>query len=126
MFNQAIGVKEVTDLNQFIRKHMLESANMVSFIETQIKPHYVQLNACWEAIKRAEAQLILLKPLAQNYRKMTAAQEVKREVGSPSGGLCQPITAKSIWNCDSPTTRNLEGKITDKQKDRVGLNRRTD
>ena len=39
VFNQAIGVKEVTDLNQFIRKHMLESANMVSFIETQIKPH---------------------------------------------------------------------------------------
>lgn len=80
VFNQAIGVKEVTDLNQFIRKHMLESANMVEFIDTQIKPHYVQLNACWEAIKKAEAQLELLKPLADNYRKMTAAQEAKEKL----------------------------------------------
>lgn len=80
VFNQAIGVKEVTDLNQFIRKHMLESANMVGFVETQIKPHYTQLNACWEAIKRAEAQLVLLKPLVQNFRKMTAALEVKEKL----------------------------------------------
>lgn len=77
VFNQAIGVKEVTDLNRFVRLHMLEPSNMVTFIETQIKPHYTQLNACWEAIKKAENQLIVLKPLAQNYRKMTAAQKVK-------------------------------------------------
>jgi uncharacterized protein YPO0396 len=87
VFNQAIGVKEVTDLNQFIRKHMLESANMMGFINDQIKPHYVQLNACWEAIKRAEAQLLILKPLADNYRKMTAAQEIKERLDTLHGQL---------------------------------------
>jgi uncharacterized protein YPO0396 len=87
VFNQSIGVKEVTDLNQFVRKHMLESANMVNFIETQIKPHYTQLNACWEAIKKAENQLIILKPLAQNYRKMTTAQKVKEVLESLKNSL---------------------------------------
>jgi uncharacterized protein YPO0396 len=120
VFNQAIGVKEVTDLNQFIRKHMLESANMVSFIETQIKPHYVQLNACWEAIKRAEAQLILLKPLAQNYRKMTVAQEVKEKLEALRGALPTYYGQKHL-ELRFAYHEELEGNITDKQKDRDGL-----
>lgn len=80
VFNQAIGVKEVTDLNTFIRKHMLESANMIDFINAQIRPHYAQLNACWAAIQKAEAQLELLKPLAANHAKMVAAQEARERL----------------------------------------------
>lgn len=74
VFNQVIGVKEVNDLNQFIRKHMLEPTDTHQYIETHIKPHYVQLNACWEAIQRAEEQLQILNPIAERYVKWEEAK----------------------------------------------------
>jgi uncharacterized protein YPO0396 len=120
VFNQAIGVKEVTDLNQFIRKHMLESANMVAFIETQIKPHYAQLNACWEAIKRAEAQLVVLKPLALNYRKMTVAQEAKEKFENLRTTLPAYYGQKHL-ELRYAFHEEVEKDLSDKEKDRDGL-----
>ena len=78
VFNQAIGVKEVTDLNQFIQKHMLEPSRALEFIDSHLKPHYQQLSACWEAIKRAEAQLEKLGPIAENHQKIVEAERSKQ------------------------------------------------
>lgn len=120
VFNQSIGVKEVTDLNQFVRKHMLESANMIDFIETQIKPHYTQLNACWEAIKKAENQLIILKPLALNYRKMTAAQKVKEAFEALKGSLPGYYNQKHL-ELRFALQEELEELINRHQKERDNL-----
>ena len=63
VFNQIIGVKEVAELNTFIRRHLLEASDTPRFISEHLRPHFTQLSACWEAIQRAEAQLQLLKPI---------------------------------------------------------------
>ena len=80
VFNQAIGVKEVTDLNLFIRKHMLGPSDAVEFLDTKLIPHYRELNRCWEAIQRAEAQLKRLKPIAENYGKIVEAETLKKRL----------------------------------------------
>jgi uncharacterized protein YPO0396 len=79
VFNQAIGVKEVKDLNLFVRNHMLEPTNIHEFIGTHLKPHYKELSACYTAIQRAENQINLLQPLVTNYSQLTIARETKAE-----------------------------------------------
>ena len=54
VFNQAIGVKEIGDINQFIRRNMLEDSDATEFIHKQLRPHFDQLDACWKAIETAE------------------------------------------------------------------------
>ena len=80
VFNQAIGVKEVTDLNLFIRKHMLGPSDAVDFLDTKLIPHYRELNRCWEAIQKAEAQLKRLKPIVALYDKIVEADTTKRRL----------------------------------------------
>jgi len=80
VFNQAIGVKEVTDLNLFIRKHMLAPSDAVDFLEAKLIPHYQELNRCWEAIQKAEAQLKRLKPIATLYEKIVEAEVSKKRL----------------------------------------------
>jgi len=120
VFNQAIGVKEVTDLNRFVRLHMLEDSNMVDFINTQIKPHYTQLNACWEAIKKAENQLIVLKPLAQNYRKMTDTQKLKESLDELKGALPGYYAQKQL-ELRFAFHEALEEKINQQEAERTVL-----
>lgn len=80
VFNQAIGVKEVTDLNLFIRKHMLAPSDAVDFLETKLIPHYNELNRCWETIQKAEAQLKRLIPIAAHYQKIVDAETAKKRL----------------------------------------------
>ena len=77
VFNQAIGVKEVGDLNKFIRQHMLEGNDAVEFIRGTIRPHYVELDACDKAIKTAEKQIEMLTPIAEAHARI-----LRRRCGS--------------------------------------------
>ena len=45
VFNQAIGVKEVSDINPFVRRHMLEGSDAVEFIHKSLRPHFHELDA---------------------------------------------------------------------------------
>ncbi|MDT4967397.1 MAG: hypothetical protein QOJ64_2134 [Acidobacteriota bacterium] len=73
VFNHAIGVKEVRDINQFIRDHMLEPSDALEFINETLRPHYKTLQDCWDAIQKAEAQIKLLKPIAGFHEEIEAA-----------------------------------------------------
>ncbi len=73
VFNQAIGVKEVLDINQFIRRHMLEGSDVMDFIHNRLRPHYSELDACWRAIERAQKQLDSLAPIADCHRRIQEA-----------------------------------------------------
>jgi uncharacterized protein YPO0396 len=80
VFNQAIGVKEVIDINLFIRRHMLEGSDAVEFIHDRLRPHYNELDACWRAIERAEKQLESLKPIAECHRRIEEASMRRLEL----------------------------------------------
>src|SRR5262249_13741710 len=80
VFNQAIGVKEVLDINQFIRRHMLEGSDVLEFIHNRLRPHYSELDACWRAIERAQKQLDALAPIADCHRRIEEAAARRREL----------------------------------------------
>ena len=80
VFNQAIGVKEVGDLNKFIRQHMLEGNNAVEFIRGTLRPHYVELAGCHQAIKTAEDQIVLLTPIAVAHARIEQAKSERDEL----------------------------------------------
>jgi uncharacterized protein YPO0396 len=66
VFNRAIGMKEVGDIDSFVRQFMLPSADTFAFIRDTLQPHYRTLLDCWTAIDRAERQILLLRPVFEN------------------------------------------------------------
>jgi uncharacterized protein YPO0396 len=80
VFNQAIGVKEVLDINHFIRRHMLEGSDSVEFIHNRLRPHYYELDACWRAIEKAQKQLDALAPIADCHRRIEEATARRKQL----------------------------------------------
>ncbi len=80
VFNQAIGVKEVTDVNQFVRRHMLEQSDAPEFIRDTLQPHFKTLDECRQAIEKAKKQLSQLEPIVGYHVKIEEALRKKREL----------------------------------------------
>lgn len=71
VFNRAMGMKEVSDIDAFVRQFMLPSAETFAFIRDTVQPHYRTLLDCWAAIERAERQITLLRPVAEYASRIT-------------------------------------------------------
>ena len=65
VFNRAIGMKEVGDIDAFVRQFMLPAADTYTFIRETVLPHYRTLLDCWTAITRAEREIALLAPIRE-------------------------------------------------------------
>ncbi|HEV2133944.1 MAG TPA: SbcC/MukB-like Walker B domain-containing protein [Terracidiphilus sp.] len=79
VFNRAIGMKEVGDIDAFVRQFLLPSADTFSFIRDTLQPHYKTLMDCWTAIDRAERQLNALRPVSENADRVAAAESKIKE-----------------------------------------------
>jgi uncharacterized protein YPO0396 len=75
VFNRAIGMKEVTDIDAFVRQFMLPSADTFGFIRDTVQPHYRTLLDCWGAIQKAERQVTLLRPVAERAARMDEGEQ---------------------------------------------------
>lgn len=75
VFNRAIGMKEVGDIDAFVRQFMLPSADTFTFIRDTVQPHYRTLLDCWAAIERAERQVALLTPVAERATRIGEGEE---------------------------------------------------
>lgn len=77
LFNQTVSIKDVGDVNHFVREHMLEKPDTSTAIEG-IRKHYGDLNKCYEAILRIKEQLKILDPLvelAKTYKENVAVAQ---------------------------------------------------
>jgi len=74
VFNRAIGMKEVGDIDAFVRQFLLPSADTFTFIRDTVQPHYRTLIDCWTAIDRAERQLSALQPVSENAQRIAGAE----------------------------------------------------
>jgi len=74
VFNRAIGMKEVTDIDAFVRQFMLPSADTFGFIRDTVQPHYRTLLDCWSAIDCAERQIALLRPVAEHAERIISSE----------------------------------------------------
>lgn len=73
LFNQTVTIKEIGELNDFVRQHMLEKTDAQQKI-VQLHEHYENLMLAYQAMQKAEQQLALLRPLAEEARKYEASQ----------------------------------------------------
>ena len=73
LFNQTVTIKEIGQLNDFVRQHMLEKTDVQAKID-RLQEHYENLMLAYQAMQKAERQLSLLRPLAEEARKFEAAQ----------------------------------------------------
>jgi uncharacterized protein YPO0396 len=92
VFNRAIGMKEVSDIDAFVGQFMLPSAETFTFIRDTLQPHYRTLLDCWAAIERAERQITLLRPVAE-YASRLQDGEARIEALKHLQQLVQPYYA---------------------------------
>lgn len=92
VFNRAIGMKEVGDIDAFVRQYMLPPADTFSFIRDTVQPHYRALMDCWTAMDRAEKQIALLRPV-KDYAERIAASESRIEQWKSLQELLEPYVA---------------------------------
>lgn len=62
LFNQTVSIKEIGELNDFVRGHMLEKINVEEQIEDIIK-YYKDLTFSHESMQKAKKQVEILRPL---------------------------------------------------------------
>lgn len=76
LFNQTVAIKEVGNLNDFVRAHMLEKTDAQERIK-QLQQHYDNLTRAHDAIVKAQQQLTKLKPLVAEAAQF---KELKRQI----------------------------------------------
>jgi uncharacterized protein YPO0396 len=97
VFNQAIGVKEIADIDSFVRKHMLEPSEAFRFIDDHLKPHYKHLDACYQAIQKAKDQIDREKKLAiQELRSSVADLAVEAAARIVQSSLTPDVQRKLV------------------------------
>ncbi len=62
LFHQTVSMKSVTDLNDFVRSHMLEPYDATTWID-KLVGHFEDLNRAHEAVLKARVQVDQLAPL---------------------------------------------------------------
>jgi uncharacterized protein YPO0396 len=92
VFNRAIGMKEVSDIDAFVRQFMLPSAETFAFIRDTVQPHYRTLLDCWAAIDCAERQVALLRPVAECTGRL-GESEARIEAWRQSQQITEPYYA---------------------------------
>lgn len=80
IFNQAIGIKEVTSVNDFLRKHLLTRGDALDRIKEKIIPSFSNLEQCWESIQRDKTQIELLDPVVTAHHDAETASNRKLEI----------------------------------------------
>lgn len=80
IFNQAIGVKEVSDVSIFLRRNLLAPGSAPDFIKERVIPRFIDLESCWNDIERAENQIELLGPIARAHIEASEWEAKRAEV----------------------------------------------
>jgi len=86
LFNQTVSLKEIGELNEFVREHMLDKINVEEEIQ-KLNKHYENLTFSHEKMQKAKKQVEILRPLiadSDQYknvkRNLDELQEVLRVV----------------------------------------------
>lgn len=86
LFNQAISMKEVGNLTDFVRDHMLEPTGVAERIESLIS-HFDDLDGAHESIKKAAHQISLLQPLSGFMGDYRSNMERSEFLGRQKGAV---------------------------------------
>lgn len=90
LFNQIVGIKVLDNLDDFIRRHMLEPRNTEEQFQ-DLKKHLSTLLEAQLTIEKTEAQIRLLQNLNDHYQKFSAAEQNRINHN-------QTLDLLKIWN----------------------------
>jgi uncharacterized protein YPO0396 len=123
VFNRAIGMKEVTDIDAFVRQFMLPSADTFGFIRDTVQPHYRTLLDCWGAIEKAERQVTLLRPVAERAARMNDGEQ-RIDAWRQLQEIAVPYFASRHLALLRETERELLSAIESGEASRAGIESR--
>jgi uncharacterized protein YPO0396 len=123
VFNRAIGMKEVTDIDAFVRQFMLPSADTFGFIRDTVQPHYRTLLDCWGAIEKAERQVTLLRPVAERAARINDGEQ-RIDVWRQLQEVAVPYFASRHLALLRATERDLLATIEAGEASRAGVEHR--
>jgi uncharacterized protein YPO0396 len=124
IFNQAIGVKEVGDVNTFLRDHLLAPGEAEDVIRERVIPQFANLDDCWNQIEKAERQIEMLSSIVAAHARAVEAEHARAELRELLEALPrfylrkqETLLAKHFAACE----RNVEsfgGQIADVERKR--------
>ena len=86
LFHQTVSMKSVGDLNEFVRRHMLEPLDTTAQVDGLVQ-HYEDLTRAHEAVLLAQAQLALLDPLLDTAGHVDDARRAAVQDETARAGL---------------------------------------
>ena len=121
VFNRAMGMKEVTDIDAFVRQFMMPSADTFAFIRDTVQPHYRTLLDCWAAIEKAERQIALLRPVSEQAALIIEA-EARIENWKRLQNLVEPYVATKHLGVLHNNEVEFEAALRAKEAEHAAIN----
>ncbi|MEH2125352.1 ATP-binding protein [Nostoc sp.] len=122
LFNQTVSIKEIGGLNDFVRNHMLEKADVQTKIR-ELQESYENLTISHTAIQNARKQLEALLPLTAEAEKYT---KLKKEVAKfqEYKDVAPAFFASKKLNLLTQELQTIEQHLTQLRHQRVESDRR--
>ena len=122
LFNQTVSIKEIGGLNDFVRNHMLEKADVQTKIR-ELEESYNNLTICHTEIQKARKQLEALLPLTAEAEKYT---QLKKEVAKyqKSKDVAPAFFASRKLDLLTQELQKIEQDLTQLRHQRVESDRR--
>jgi uncharacterized protein YPO0396 len=124
LFNQIVAIKEIGGLNDFVRRHMLESIDVQSHI-SDLQANYENLNRAYDAIQKAEEQANLLRPLLEEAERYQKQKERIEEVEAIIEVLPHFFNQERVELYENAIADSRE-KLTHWQSEAANLNQERD
>ena len=86
LFAQIVGMKELGNLNDFIRRKMLETVDVDNEFEN-LQRHYEKLIQCENEIEKTKCQLELLQPVVETGKRIEESEQKKLKLNSYQDAL---------------------------------------
>lgn len=122
LFNQTVSIKEIGGLNEFVRNHMLEKADVQTKI-CELQESYDNLTISYTVIQNARKQLEALLPLTAEAEKYT---KLKKEVAKyqESKDVAPAFFASKKLDLLTQELQKIEQDLTRLRHQRVESDRR--
>lgn len=133
LFLQTVSMKQVGDLTEFVRAHMLEAFPVEARIAAMLA-HFADLTAAHEAVLKARTQIERLSPIVADcdqhdaqLQEMERLKTLRNGLRAYFGGLKTDLIDKRLAEIDAELQRlgerisRFEGQVRDREGARDGL-----
>ena len=117
LFAQIVGMKELGNLNEFIRQKMIEGVDVDSEFEN-LHNNFITLIRCENEIAKTKCQLELLKPVVDTGKKIEESEKKKEKINNDQNTV-------PAWYAKT-AIEILTKEIMDKNREKDGLEKQNE